>query len=70
MTDKVRIPTAQFFVCQNVKDSLSLQRSINHSPHVIELHPSRGTGIDTLKKILSIIVGLIVTVGTLWMLSR
>ncbi len=40
------------------------------APHVIELHASRGAGSDTLKNILSIIVGLIVTVVTLWLLSH
>jgi hypothetical protein len=39
--------TAQFSSVPNVRNSPSFQRSIDHGPHVIELHASRGAGSDT-----------------------
>src|SRR5258708_34036237 len=40
-------PDGSVFVCQDVRNSPSFQRSIDHGPHVIELHASRGAGSDT-----------------------
>ena len=35
------------FVCQDVRNSPSFTRSIDHGPHIIELHASRGAESDT-----------------------
>jgi hypothetical protein len=37
-------PDGSVFVCQDVRNSPSFQRSIDHGPHVIELHSSEVLG--------------------------